>query len=134
MFRVVFVAALALISLPAVAGAQNVSVDSLLRRIEVLERSNADLDRRIRQLESLIRNGSSRDRPLPSTANWRDLQNWRQLRRGMTMDEVRALLGEPQRVQTFGGAFTLWQWNGGSADVRFDGSSGKVDAWSEPSR
>jgi hypothetical protein len=36
--------------------------------------------------------------PVAASTKWRDVQNWRQLRLGMTMDQVRALLGEPERV------------------------------------
>ena len=65
-----------------------------------------------------------------TSAKWRDVQNWRRLRRGMTMDEVRALLGEPERVQALGGVITHWYWDSG-ADVSFDASD-KLESWSEP--
>jgi hypothetical protein len=44
----------------------------------------------------------------------------------MKEKEVRALLGEPVRVD--GGSFTHWWWPG--ANVTF--YEGKLDSWSEP--
>lgn len=132
--RVAFLAAVASASLPAVAEAQEASVDSLLRRIDLLERTTTHLERRIRELEALIRGGPARDRSVETSPKWRDLQNWRQLRHGMKMDEVRALLGEPERVSTLGELVTYWHWASGVAEVSFDSKSGKVRGWSEPDR
>jgi outer membrane protein assembly factor BamE (lipoprotein component of BamABCDE complex) len=130
--RATIVAALAASFLPAVAVAQNATADSLRRRIEVLERTTLDLESRVRALEAVTKSELPQDRPVQTSARWRDVQNWRRLRRGMSMDEVRALLGEPERVDSFGGAGTVWHWQSG-ADVRFDGSSDKLASWSEPS-
>lgn len=129
--RATFVAAFVTASLPRVAVAQNASADSLLRRIEVLERTTIDLQLRVRDLETLVKSEPARAQRAPASSNSRDLQNWRQLRRGMTMDEVRALLGEPDRVDALGGITTIWNWKSGGASVRFDGSD-KLDGWSEP--
>jgi hypothetical protein len=131
--RSLLIAALATLILPAVAAAQNASADSVLRRIEVLERTTLDLQSRVRELEALVKSEPSRDRPVQTSTKWRDLQNWRRLRRGMSMDEVRALLSEPERVDSYGAAGTLWHWESGGAQVRFDGSSDKLASWSEPS-
>lgn len=126
--RTALLTALAFAIIPAVAAGQDTSAASLLRRIELLERSNADLVRRVSELESVISSRASSDQPIPSSNGWRDLANWRRLRRGMKMDEVRRLLGEPERVE--GGAFTEWGWDG--AFVVF--YEGKLDRWSEPSQ
>lgn len=122
------------LSIPAAAAAQAASSDSLLRRIEFLERTTIDLERRVRELETLLKGEPVRARPTPASANWRDLQNWRRLRLGMTTDEVRALLGEPERVDA-NQAFTLWyyDYNRGTR-VSFNSDSGTVDGWSEPRR
>src|SRR6478609_4356543 len=94
--------------MPAAAAAQNRSVDSLLRRIDSLEQKVSDLELRLRALETRVGAGqvqyppipsaSSQPRPVPNASKWRDLANWRQLRLGMKADEVRSLLGEPERV------------------------------------
>jgi outer membrane protein assembly factor BamE (lipoprotein component of BamABCDE complex) len=131
--RAAVVAVLAASSLPAVAAAQQASTDSLLHRIDLLERRTADLEQRVRELEALIRIEPSPSPPVSASARWRDLQNWRRLRRGMSMDEVRVLLGEPERVNA--GAFTFWHWDSrlghAGPTVTFD-NRGRVHGWSEP--
>ena len=127
--RCALLTAVILSSWPAAASAQQASVDSLVRRVEVLELTISELAARVRQLEAQGGNEPSPDRSVPATANWRDVQNWRRLRRGMKMNEVRALLGEPERVDNFG-SFTVWRWEF-RASVEFD-SGGKLRGWSEP--
>jgi hypothetical protein len=128
-FRFALLTALVAFSIPTVAAAQQPSVDSLLRRIDLLERRSADLEQRVRELEAVMKGKPSRDLPVPTSPKWQDLQNWRRLRLKMTMDEVRAVLGEPERVQ--GGTFTFWYYPA-NAHVSFYG--GKLDRWSEPSQ
>ena len=128
--RAALLAALAAASIPAVATGQDTSTASLLRRIELLERANTDLARRVSDLEALIKSAPSQSQPIPSSTKWQDLANWRQLRRGMSMDKVRALLGEPERVMAMIGR-VFWDWPG--CQVQFD-NNGKLDGWSEPSR
>lgn len=63
-------------------------------------------------------------------ARWKDRSNWRQLKKGMSEDAVRALLGEPRKVDVLS-VSTYWHYNypyGG--DVVF--SSGAVVSWTEP--
>ena len=127
MFRALL-ATLAILSIPEFAAAQDATADSLLRRIDLLERRTADLEQRVRELDALIRREPSRDRQVPASANWRDISNWRRLRKGMKPDEVRALLGEPERVMA--GPLTFWYWD--EANVVF--MDGKVEGWSEPKR
>lgn len=127
--RATLLGALLSCSLPTVAPAQQPSVDSLLRRIERLERITADLQLRVSELENPTTSEPSRAHSVPASQKWRDLQNWRRLRRGMKMDEVRAVLGEPGRVDSLGGLVTYWRYSSGH--VQF-GSSDKVEGWSEP--
>jgi TonB family protein len=124
--RTALLAALAAASIPAVAAGQETSTADLLHRIELLERANIDLERRVRELESLIKSEPSKGRPIPAPAGWKDLANWRQLRQGMTMDEVRALLGEPESVDV--GSYTYWHW----ADANVYFIDGELSGWSEP--
>jgi hypothetical protein len=126
--RTALLAAFAAASIPAVASGQDTSAASLLRRIELLEHANTDLERRVSELESLIKSKPSKGRSIPASTGWQDLANWRQLRLGMTMDEVRALLGEPERVE--GGPITTWRWV--DANVYF--IDGELKGWSEPIR
>lgn len=126
-FRAALVAVFTAASIPTVAVGQNVSADSLLRRIDSLQRRTADLEQRVRALEALIKAEPSRAQPVPESAKWQDLANWRRLRRGMNMDEVRALLGEPGRVNA--GRTTWWFWET-LTYVYFE--NGKLDGWLEP--
>ena len=128
-FRAALVAAFTAASIPTVAVGQNVSADSLLRRIDSLQRRTADLERRVSELEALIRVEPSGSRAVPASPNSRDVANWRRLRRGMKMDAVRALLGEPERVRAVA-SFTIWDYADG-ASVTF-GDDDKVYNWSEP--
>jgi hypothetical protein len=126
--RIALLAALAAVFIPTVATGQDTSTANLLRRIEILERANTDLERRVRDLESLIKIEPSQGRPITTSTRWRDLANWRQLRLGMKMVEVRKLLGEPERVE--GGVSSTWYW----ADAKVGFFGDEVMSWSEPKR
>lgn len=128
MLRAALFAAFTVACTPAVVVGQNTSADSLVRRIALLERTTTDLERRVLALEALIKVEPSASRKGSTPGNWRDLQNWRQLQLGMSPDEVRALLGEPERVEA--GAVTHWFWAG--ANVYFMG--GELSGWSEPKK
>ena len=121
-------AALGAASIPAVAAAQDTSTAGLVRRIESLERANTDLERRVSELESPMETDPPQSPPIPVSTRWQDLANWRRLRLGMGMDTVRALLGEPERVDA--GPITFWRW--GNANVTF--MDDKIAGWSEPRR
>lgn len=98
-------------------------------RVAKLEETVRLLERRIDEMEAaLLKVESSRSRAVPASANSRDVANWRRLSREMTMDDVRALLGEPKNVEA-SSSFTIWQYPNG-ADVTF--FSDKVYGWSEP--
>lgn len=57
-----------------------------------------------------------------------DLTGWRQLRKDMSQNDVRALLGEPKHIQ--GGPFAIWSYsNSGSVTFYKD----LVYSWQEPS-
>ena len=126
--RAALLAMLSTAAIPTVAAGQGVPRDSLLRRIDLVERRSADLERRVRELEAMIKAEPSQERRPAASGNWRDVQNWRQLRMGMSYAEVRALLGEPKRVDA--GLVTYWHWD--NADVQF--REDRLIGWSEPRR
>ena len=127
--RVALLATLAAASIPAVAAGQGTSVDSLNRRVVLLERNVASLELRVLELEALIKNEPSQVQPVAESPKGQGLANWRRLSRGMTMDAVRGLLGEPESVMAFP-SITTWQYpNGASVDFS---SENKVQGWMEP--
>lgn len=132
MLRVALSYVLLAVTLPAMAAAQSTSVDSLLNRIDLLERRTVELERRVKELEALIKAPASKGRTVTISPDATDLASWRRLRRGMRMDDVRAVLGEPGRVDA-GSVRTYWYYPNG-AHAYFDADSGRLDGWSEPAR
>jgi len=98
-----------------------------------LEDRVRDLERRVQQLEKqATQPTTSVSVPKPASSQpdgWRQRDNWRSLRRGMTEGDVRSILGEPGRVDSFS-SFSNWGYaEGGTA--HFD-RNGRLDGWSEP--
>ena len=60
-------------------------------------------------------------------AKWAKLENWRRLKRNMSYEQVRNLLGEPEQVS--GGAFTRWSYPDLGSVTFYDD---KVHGWHEP--
>jgi hypothetical protein len=114
---------------------QQASVTPVAVEAQTATGEDAETDRRISSLEARITKleeatKSSPRKALPpiATGNWKDLQNWRRLRKGMSHSQVRALLGEPEKIE--GGYFTIWYWGQMSANVYFTDSG--LYSWSEP--
>ncbi len=127
--RAILFTTLAIASTSTAAVGQSPATDSLVRRVDSLEHRISALQLRVEALEALVLAKPSKSKPLPTSANSRDVANWRQLRRGMKMDEVRALLGDPAGVMAFS-TWTSWQYPNG-ASVEFD-SDNEVKGWMEP--
>lgn len=97
---------------------------------QTLEDRVRELERRVEQLEKQVAQPVSAPKPVSGQPDgWRQRENWRSLRRGMTESDVRSLLGEPEKVDTFPSR-TLWSYPG-LGDARFD-RNGRLDGWSEP--
>jgi len=99
-----------------------------------LEDRVRELERRVEQLEKQVAQPTS-----PASApkavsgrpdGWRQTENWRSLRRGMTESDVRSILGEPDKVNV-NVAFTRWDYPGGGR-AQFDSRDGRLEGWSEP--
>ena len=56
-----------------------------------------------------------------------DLSSWRQLKKNMSEEQVRALLGEPAKVD--GGTFAFWHYRSGGTVTFYND---RVDSWTEP--
>jgi hypothetical protein len=102
------------------------SAQSIDDRINDMERRIEQLEKRLAQPAAPVRSAN------PATTRpdgWRQRDNWRALRRGMTESEVRSLLGEPSKVNAFG-SLTVWEYPGeGRAQL---GRDGKLEGWGEP--
>jgi hypothetical protein len=95
-------------------------------RIERLEQSIRDLERRVTSLEAQLSERPSASQVAPAKANWRKLKS------GMTESEVEQLLGSPQNVRANEASVTWFYPSLGN--VRFDGKSHTLVAWSEPAQ
>lgn len=96
-------------------------------RITQLEKEVQELKLRLSRLESPQSSTNQQQRTIVSGEGWKSLANWRSLKNGMSYDEVRSILGEPNRID--GGTLAQWHYsNRGSVRFFLD----KVDQWQEP--
>jgi outer membrane protein assembly factor BamE (lipoprotein component of BamABCDE complex) len=66
------------------------------------------------------------------TEGWRDRENWRRLKPGLSEVQVRYLLGEPARVAVIDFA-TYWYYPGPRPGwVKLDREGHDVVSWAEP--
>src|SRR5690606_21852951 len=99
------------------------TINQLSKKIEQLEN-------RVEILESIIAEQSKNKSEISSSIPT-DKKTWRKIKKGMTQDEVRKLLGEPLTVS--GGGLTNWYYSESLAHswVAFTDREG-VRAWNEP--
>jgi len=123
------------IVVPGQIWAQQARLADLQRRVEKLEQLVGQLQRQVADLQSVTQGRQQQGQPVAPKGNWHELANWRRLQRGMTMDQVRGLLGEPDKVEAET-VLIFWKWGelvfGGS--VSFDVDTNRVAGWEEPSR
>jgi uncharacterized membrane protein YhiD involved in acid resistance len=98
----------------------------LSERVWQLEEDVEGLKLQITQLTSQTGSANNRQKPHTSLDGWKTLANWRTLKKGMSYDNVRQILGEPARIQ--GGDVTFWFYPKGGVIFRNE----KLDSWSEP--
>jgi len=96
-------------------------------RISLLEKDVQELKQRLLRLEAPQVTTSNKQKPLATNEGWKHLANWRALKKGMSVDEVRGVLGEPARVQ--GGTLAYWFYPNRSEVMFYED---KLDRWSEP--
>jgi hypothetical protein len=69
-----------------------------------------------------------------------DIAKWRQLSKGMSRSQVRAILGEPRRVEAISGYFEKWGFGPDATtayvtfgtSIRFPDTLDKLEGWQEP--
>lgn len=96
-------------------------------RISQLERDVLELKARLANLETLPGKTINPPKSVPAGKEWRILANWRALKRGMSYDEVRGVLSEPERIS--GGEITRWYYPNQGFVVFY---SDRLDSWGEP--
>jgi hypothetical protein len=100
--------------------AQDLTLSQLNRKVQ-------ELERRIQLLEKVLASQSTapshpNDRQVPANK-----QIWRQLKKGMSQEEVKKLLGEPDRVAVMG-SITTWFFS--TSQIMFDNDG--LYSWFEP--
>ena len=96
-------------------------------RIDQLESEIQAIKLRLLKIESAQGSANADQKPAIQAEGWKSLSTWRQLKSGMSPNEVRAILGEPGRVN--GGEIANWYYaNGGMSTFMQD----KLYRWTEP--
>ena len=117
--------ALLLCSLAFQVNAQSGATDE---RIRLLEAQILQLNGRVSALEGMLNQAKANQQPIVTGEGWKSKANWRKLKKGMSEDDVRALLGEPESVKAV--IFTRWEY-GRYGYVQFHDTRG-VNGWGEP--
>ncbi|MDT7514736.1 hypothetical protein [Rhodoferax mekongensis] len=95
-------------------------------RIEQLEKEVQAIKQRLSKLE-YSQTASPEQKLSMGSEGWKSVSSWRQLRSGMSPNDVRAILGEPGRLN--GGDIANWHYaNGGEAIFMRE----KLYRWTEP--
>ena len=106
-----------------------VKVIELENRNAKLEKRVIELEKRVTKLEALLKTSTKED--IKYSEKWKNRSLWRQLRIGMSMNQVKSLLGEPRKIDG-GSSFTYWYYSKVSWHSRVIFYDGRVDRWTEP--
>lgn len=85
------------------------------------------LEKPLSALESMIYGKKEKNEFINSGKGWESITNWRKLRMRMSENDVRKILGDPEKID--GGDFAFWYYPN---DGRVTFIQGGVDGWSEP--
>ena len=112
-------------------GTTRAGEEELAARVRALEKEITELAAEVQRLERQLAARRRATPPATGEEGWRELRNWRSLRKGMSRFEVMQLLGEPGKVSTYY-AFERWEYPDAlGGRVNFD-SSGSVVGWRPP--
>jgi hypothetical protein len=96
-------------------------------RIGKLEKEIQELKLRLSKIESLLSNPSKTQNLGTSGEGWKSVASWRKLSTDMDADDVRAVLGDPHRVD--GGDIAHWYYQNGGKIIFMEG---RIYRWEEP--
>ena len=98
--------------------------------INALKQKITELEKRVKDLEGLLKVYSAKDGKNDTTTGWLNKKSWRNLKKGMTQEQVKKILGEP--VKAVDGFRTIWFYpNFYKSYVSFD-DKGSLVGWNEP--
>ena len=99
--------------------------------IDKLKQKITELEKRIKDLESILKiYHGPKNQKEDKEYGWLNKKNWRNLKKGMTEDEVKTILGEP--VKEVNGSRTIWYYpDFYRSYVSFD-EKGNLTGWNEP--
>jgi outer membrane protein assembly factor BamE (lipoprotein component of BamABCDE complex) len=99
--------------------------------IKNMKQQITELENRIKDLEQIIKiYNVPKDSEKEIAYGWLNKKNWRILKKGMTQDEVKKVLGEP--VKSVDGSRLIWYYpNFYQSYVSFD-EKGNLTGWNEP--
>lgn len=95
-------------------------------RISHLEKEVEELKVKIKSIEKILSPKTSQN-PISTSEGWKNISNWRMLKSGMNYEDVRTVLGEPQRIDGGNVAYWIYSNSGRVIFVR-----DKVTSWEEP--
>ena len=109
---------------------------SLEQRISILESRTTELEHKVGELQKMINQPSQNTAQAQisiAKGNWKNISNWRTgLQKGMTKIQVRELMGEPNKTETYTMLGEDWLYGlQGSGEIHFS-PKGVLESWKEP--
>jgi hypothetical protein len=116
-----------------ISGAQDKSLE---QRISIVESRTTELEHKVGELQKSINQltqGTAKSSTTISKGNWKNIENWRSgLQKGMTKIQVRELMGEPNKTETYTMLGEDWLYGlQGSGEIHFS-PKGVLESWKEP--
>ncbi|NVK00093.1 MAG: hypothetical protein HWE12_01005 [Oceanospirillaceae bacterium] len=111
-----------------VATSNTVVADETADKLERLEKMIVALHNRLEVIEKKL--SSEKAVSAISSDGYKSVSNWRKLETGMSTDDVRALLGEPLKIN--GGGVADWFYDNDIWHSKVTFVSGRLQAWAEP--
>jgi chromosome segregation ATPase len=118
----------------------NAEADSLRKALSSVKDQKVELDSevlalrlKLNTLQAKLKTQKSEDEAKAQQPRWKNRDNWRRLRKGMTKAQVKKTLGPPGKITADDFYGDIWYYpdaTGGS--VSFDEDSERVDGWEEP--